>query len=93
MTPLPERVTDPKAAVLWAVLHKLETIDESASSRIGFASSILYNAQFGTDKPVFDFELDQIREILGIPMPEKSKEITVRNSEAAPTELTMRDEL
>ena len=95
MTPIPDRVADPKDAVLWAVLNKLETIDENQSTRIAFATSILYNCQFGLDKPIFSNELEQVRKLLGLPEPEAEvqafRQPEIRDGFDATAEVTMRD--
>jgi hypothetical protein len=83
-TPIPDRVDDPKDAVLWAVYSKLQDIDDNPSSRIAFASSIAINQHFSTDHPVFDHELGLLREILHIEVPKET---------AAPVESGKREEL
>jgi hypothetical protein len=93
-TPIPQRVDDPKDAVLWAILNKLETIDENAGSRIAFATGIFYNAQFMLDKELFDNELEQIRGLLKIQKPVNVPDNEIpeasRNFKAVETDVTMR---
>ena len=73
LTPIPERVNDPKDAVLWAVYDCLQRIDENTSSRTAFASGIAINQHFATDHAVFEHELGLLREILKIPVPKEEQ--------------------
>lgn len=69
LTTVPTRVDDPKDAVLWSIFDCLQKIDENATSRVSFGTSILYNIHTMNDTPVFADELKQLREILHIPEP------------------------
>jgi hypothetical protein len=70
ITPIPERVADPKDAVLWAIFDTLQRIDENQSSRLSFATKIFFNAQLGmAQTPLFEHEINQLRQILNIPVP------------------------
>ena len=70
LQPVPAQVPDPKDAVLWSLFDRLQKIDENQGSRIAFATAIAYNQHFGIDTPAFQSELNQLREILKIPIPE-----------------------
>lgn len=98
LTPIPQRVDDPKDAVLWAILARLESIDETTGSRVGFGGSLVYNAHMSLDRPAFSDELEQIRAVLKIQAPvEVERPVTgdgtSRSTEAATMETTLRDDL
>ena len=94
---VPNRVDDPKDAVLWSIFDKLQKIDDEPSTRIAFATGILYNAQFGMTAALFDDELKQLREILKIPepviSPEAEPQPTTRESFVTEPEDTLRLEI
>ena len=98
LTQIPARVDDPKDAVLWAILHKLQTIDESTSSRLAFGMSMVYNVQMSLDRPIFEDELKQIYDILKIappiddPASVESAEPRIFEEEAS-AGITLRDDL
>jgi hypothetical protein len=73
LTKIPDRVDDSILAIVWAVYDKLQQIDETPSSRLSFASSIMYNIQTSTDHAVFENELDQLRELLKIEKPKEAE--------------------
>ena len=66
MTTIPAICKDPKDAVLYAVLHSLEQIDNNTSARAMWAQSILFNISANLDGPCFGDEVRQIKEALGI---------------------------
>jgi hypothetical protein len=96
LTPIPTRVDDPKDAVLWSVYSRLQEIDENQGTRLNFATTIAFNSHTGLNDKVFKFELDQLRQILGIVEPKQDDDAPVdkiREFEEATTATTMRDDL
>lgn len=97
LTKIPEKADDPKDAVLWSILHRLESIDETTGSRVGFGGNLVYSAHMSLDRPVFSDELAQIYAVLKIQPPKEeertSTDQTSRTSEDTTMETTLRDEL
>ena len=95
LTPIPEKVTDPKDAVLWSVYDSLQRIDEDNGSRMAHATTIAMNSHYNSDRPIFEFELSQIRDILKIPKPVEEKTVTVQTTSSSTNEvsqdITMRE--
>ena len=70
-------ITDAKEAALRVLLDRLQQIDQSMSSRGTFAGGIIMCQMNHLDSPVFEPEINLIKEVLGI------KEEKVQESEAA----------
>ena len=81
MTPIPDRVDDPKNAVLYSVLNSMEQIDANTSSRMNYAQSILFRISANLDEPCFSEEIRQIKDILGIKTVEPEPEPVIEQTE------------
>ena len=95
LTPIPDKVPDPKDAVLWAVFSKLQCIDENPAARAAFCIPAAINYQVGNSQPLFEFELEQLRAILKIPAsaPEVEVNTAPRSLEGVSADVAMRDDL
>jgi hypothetical protein len=92
ISPLPALVSDPKDAILWAVLNQLENIDDTTGTRMAFATSVAYNIHLGLDRPIFEDIIREIRTVLKVPEPVISEVEEPGTMRADITEFdTMRD--
>lgn len=52
---------------LTLILNKLEEIDQSASTRNAFATSIIMNSHYGLTAPIFKEQIEALRKVLNLP--------------------------